>query len=312
MLRVHTRARGVVIAVLCAGAHQAYAAQSSMAGVDGLSPSAVMGVYRPAGSSIPQYFVAASAASSPIFLPDNDAASGFREVRKRSREVTISSDVGAVAIGVGMATAKGRRIYDASVDCARLVTSEEPGCPLSWRIRYSPLSLTGYLFSYEKVAGGEMACGPPGGSGRVYAISLRTLEPAEITEYFYEGSLLEALRGDSWARKNAEGESSAAHAGYLEHLDRIRSSAEMIAFLSGRMGVDAAELARSFAVMGYDRAADRATIRMVATVNAGFDHTRYTQLGLRVQPLPAFREVLARVTESTGFFVGKFPNGVAK
>ncbi len=279
-----------------------------------VQPTAALGVYRPAESSVARYFVAAAASDRPTFLPGQGGAleSGFEELRRAAPAVTFTAAAGTLTLRPGLASIGKSVVYDAARDLSGLLTAEDPSCPLDWRVQHSPLSLTGELFTYEKVESGQMACGPPGSSGRVQAVNLRTLRPANIEEFVSASSLLEALRRDTWVRRRGASETEASHGKYLQELDGARTSKEMIPVLSRRLGFDASELWTHFCVLGYEAKNRTASMRLVATRSAGFDRTKYLQLGVVVQPLPAYEEVLATVTESTGFFAGRFANGVVK
>lgn len=274
--------------------------------------AAVIGVTRPADSTAAQFFVTGSPAAARAYVPGDSAESAFKGIRAGSREWTFTSEAGVVKIGVGRASVRDKEIYDAASDFSKLLAKEKTECPVAWSIQYSPLSLTGDLFSYEKAESGERACGPPGWTGEVRAVNLRKLREAKITDYFTERSLVQALRGDSQIRGKAEGESDASFGKYLQKLAKANSFQDVISALSERMDFDPDQLWNRFCITGYDRAADRAMVRLVASKIAGFGRTELLQVRLRVQPLPAFKKVLRTVSDSTGFFVGKFPNGIAK
>jgi len=277
-------------------------------------PTAALGLYRPAGSSVARYFVVGAPGGQPVFLAADGggAESAFGRVREASPSVSFTTAAGVVTLRPGQASIGGAGIFDAAKELSELLASEDPSCSLDWRIQHNPLSLTGDLLTYEKVESGQMACGPPGSSGRVQAVNLRTLKQADIREFVRESSLVEALRRDSWIRRRGESEAEAAFAKYLQELDAAQTSQELVAVLSRRLGFDASELLSHFCVLGYDATTGNASVRLVATSSAGFDRTKYLQLGVVVLPLPAFQEALAKVSDSTGFFAGRFANGVVK
>ena len=277
-------------------------------------PTAALGVIRPEGSAAAQFLVFDAPAAEPRVLPafEGGAASAFDGLRAASPPVTFTTAAGAVTLRPGQASVGGRRIYDAAKDLSERLASEEPSCALDWRVQYSPLSLTGDLLTYEKVESGQLACGPPGSSGEVRAVHLRTLEPADLREFVDERSLVEALRRDSWIRRRGGSEAGAPYSRYLRELDAAQTIEELTPVLSRRLGLDASKLWSRFCVLGYDAATGTVRFRLVATTHGGFDHSRYVQLGLVVRPLPAFAEALATVSDSTGFFAGRFANGVVK
>ncbi len=157
-------------------------------------------------------------------------------------------------------------------------------------VYYTPLSLIGNYFNYEKAS---FELGYPSSYGEIISLDLRTKEPLSILDVVEERSLVDALIQDGWVRG-------------LEGMDLVElecsQTIEVVLRLINQHTAFAKFSVHSFAVLDYNERKEKVAIRFIGPKKEG-NLASYVQLGLWVSPL---ERVKKRLKQSGNFFMGKF------
>lgn len=199
----------------------------------------------------------------------------------------------------GRAVFNQRTLYSAEKDRKVLVTDEP--CSKLIQIVYTPLSLAGDCFAYERAAieTGSAECGPPASHAEIIVIDLYRGESVYLPDLFEKSSIVAAIKNDRWVRAlklPAEKMDSASTVGtLLQIINRHGDDGSGEGFRSN-----------AFTISGYDASKNKVGIRLFKKEYVGFNHYQFLQLGLWVTPNPNFAKELSR----PGFFLGKFKGGI--
>jgi hypothetical protein len=190
-------------------------------------------------------------------------------------------------------------LYDATSERNKLM-ADEP-CAKLTRIIYTPLSMTGDVYAYEKavIEEGSIECGSPASNAEIIVINVVTQKPASILDLADEASLLSALKNDAWVKKLAIPAEVMAACTSLNKL--ITAINEYSSDGSGNNFTP-----QQFAVSSYDAKTNKLAIRLIKKEYFGFNHYKFLQLGLWVTP----NEDFAKLKTREGFYMGKFKGGI--
>lgn len=203
-------------------------------------------------------------------------------------------------LSASQAVYQGIELYNAEKDLADLVKREgDTECPVDYAFFYNPLSLVGPYYSFEANEGGVLACGKPGNSLAIRAVNITTGAPAELDELFSETSIFNAFMGDSWIQKQL-------NKGYisLDKASNWEAAVDVFNQLDGFTFTTS-----GFAILKYDAERNLAAVRFVGVEYVGSDHNMPFQLGLWLEPLPAFQ---AELENHTRFTLGKFDSSLTQ
>jgi hypothetical protein len=211
-------------------------------------------------------------------------------------EASLYSDQDWV-ITKSKAAYKNTEIYDANKMLLELKkTDETPECKVNYNFDFNPLSLVGNYFSYEFFESGYYACGVPSSSHRVKCINVSSLQPVLLNDCFTDKSIIKAFKSDPWIQTENQHLSAT--------VDTITTVASLTSIL-GNVGMDIRFYMDGFAIGKYDTIRNLVAVRLIGSQYMGFDHSAPLQLGLWLEPKPAFKNVLRTGIK---FVFGKFSN----
>lgn len=193
---------------------------------------------------------------------------------------------------------KDKELYNAGKDVQKLIESEKTDeCSVDYEFYYNPLSLVGNYYSYESGEGGIIACGAPSNSLSIQTINLDDNKTVSLSDIFTEQSILKALKEDIWIKKMEEELKTDFQSinSFEVFLDTI-NSLNFVKFKSS-----------SFAILDFDRKNGNVAVRFVGAEYMGYNHNKYLQLGLWLEPKQSFKQLLKN---EIYFTLGDYKNGV--
>ena len=269
-------------------------------------------LYRAANSDLVQIFKVNNSSAVATLQKGSSLNESFALLRKDSGTSIFKMPHSNMSIGYNCALFGDKTIYNIVDDYNRMASEESQDCLINWVIQYNPLTLVGDLFCYEKYQAGQIACGPPDTDLKVVSLNLQTGEPAIITDYFFERSLMIALSNDQWVLKKKKNEPAVEYATFIDNLKNTQTLTDLILLLSTRKGFECNHFIKNFFITEYNAPANKVSIRLVKVINDGYAKSSYLQLGIIVTPTDRFTKQFEIQNKNSSFFAGRFSNGLVK
>lgn len=190
-------------------------------------------------------------------------------------------------------------IYNNNKDYREL-KKNEGDCAEGTQFIYTPLSLIGEYYSFEKATidyGGSGGCyRSPSSYAKIVSLNLNTKDTLSVLDLVEETSLLKALKQDPWIQNQENIDFKALQSS--QTLDTILKIINESTSEYGEMFSK-----NSFAVAGYNSENQKLYIRLIKLNYMGYNHFKFLQLGLMVSPLEKTKERLKR---RNNFYMGAF------